>query len=132
MSQNNVQVIQQAYGNFRTGNIGALIDQMDDRVVWDIPSIANVRISGRREGRNRVLEFFQYLGADQESVAFEPREFFSQGDKVVTLGHYDWIVKGTSKRWGGDFVHVFTVRDGKVVHFQEYLDTAAVAEAYKN
>jgi uncharacterized protein len=132
MSQNNVQLVQQAYGNFRTGNIGAIVDQMDDSVVWDLPNIANARVSGRREGPKGVLEFFQLLGADQDNVTFEPKEFIAQGDKVVAIGQYAWIVKQTGKQWGGGFVHVFTWKNGKVVHFQEFMDTAAAAEAFKN
>jgi uncharacterized protein len=132
MNQSNVQLVQQAYGNFRTGNVGALVDQMDDSIVWEVPNVPNSRIGGRRAGRAGVLEFFQFLGADHEVVAFEPQEFFSNGDKVVVLGHYDWVVKPTGKPWGSEFVHVFTVKNGKFVHFREHTDTATAAEAYSN
>ena|SRR5438132_7347260 len=131
MSQNNVQLVQQAYGNFRTGNIGALIDQMHDSVVWDVPVIANSNVGGRRLGRTGTLEFFQTLGNDQEPVSFEPKEFFENGDKVVALGSYEWIVRKTGKRWVSEFVHVFTVQNGKVTHFREHTDTAAAEEAYR-
>ena len=30
-----------------------------------------------------------------------------------------------------DFVHIFTVKDGKVSGFQEFTDTATFAEAYR-
>ena len=31
----------------------------------------------------------------------------------------------------GDFAHVFTVRGGQILAFQEYMDSAAVAKAYR-
>jgi ketosteroid isomerase-like protein len=30
-----------------------------------------------------------------------------------------------------DWAHIFTIRDGKVVKFREFLDTAVAAEAYR-
>ena len=59
------------------------------------------------------------------------REFVAQGDKVAALGHYAWHVKSTGRGWESDFVHVLTVRDGKVTRFQEYTSTAAFVEAFR-
>ena len=39
-------------------------------------------------------------------------------------------VKGTGKRYQTDFVHVWTITDGRVTAFREFLDTAAVAAAF--
>jgi ketosteroid isomerase-like protein len=40
-------------------------------------------------------------------------------------------VKATAREFGSDFAHVFTIRDGKVVAFKEYFDSAAAATAYR-
>jgi ketosteroid isomerase-like protein len=55
----------------------------------------------------------------------------AQGDKVVALGDYAWRVKSTGREYESDFVHVFSVRDGKVARFQEFMDTAVVGWAYR-
>jgi uncharacterized protein len=55
----------------------------------------------------------------------------AQGDKVVALGNYAWRVKSTGLEYETDFVHVFTVRDGKVTRYQEFMDTAVVGGAYR-
>jgi ketosteroid isomerase-like protein len=47
------------------------------------------------------------------------------------LGHYVWQVKANGRTIEGDFAHVFTVRGGQIVAFQEYMDSAAVAKAYR-
>ena len=67
----------------------------------------------------------------QEVQHFDPREFIALGDKVVALGHYAWRVKSTGREFGGDFAHVFTVLDGRVIRFHEYMDTAAAAAAHR-
>ena len=55
--------------------------------------------------------------------AFEPREFIAHGDKVVALGHYAWRVKSTGREFGGDFAHVFTMSNGKVIRFHHPVRT---------
>ena len=127
----NTATVHQAYDNFKTGNIQALLDQMSDDVTWQLPEIEGVALAGKRTGRAGVGEFFATVARDQEVLEFEPREFIAQGDKVVSLGNYKWRVKDTGREFKSDFVHIFTIRDGKVVGFREHLDTAAAAAAYK-
>ena len=127
----NTATVQQAYNNFKTGNIQALLDQMSDDVTWQLPEIEGVALAGKRTGCAGVGEFFATVARDQEVREFEPREFIAQGDKVVSLGNYRWRVKDTGREFKSDFVHIFTLRDGKIVRFREHLDTALAAAAYK-
>lgn len=127
----NTATVQQSYHNFKTGNIQALLDQMSEDVTWQLPEIEFVPLAGKRDGRYAVREFFAMVARDQEVLEFEPREFVAQGDKVVSLGHYKWRVKDTGREFASDFVHIFTVRDGKIVAFREHFDTAVVAVAYQ-
>ncbi|MGH9456216.1 MAG: nuclear transport factor 2 family protein [Thermoanaerobaculia bacterium] len=50
--------------------------------------------------------------------------FISEGEKVVVLGRYSATFKATGRPLDAQFVHVWTVRDGKIVAFQQYADTA--------
>src|SRR5712692_3182890 len=129
--QENTAIAQQAYNNFKTGNIEALLDQLSADVTWQLPEMKGVPLAGKRSGRDGVADFFATVARDQEVLEFEPREFVAQGDKVVSLGHYKWRVKDTGREFATDFVHIFTVRDGKIAAFREHFDTAAVAAAYQ-
>ena len=129
--QDNTATVQQAYNNFKTGNIPGLLNQFSEDVTWQLPEIEGVSISGTRAGREGVKDFFATLARDQDVLEFEPREFVAQADKVVSLGHYSWRVKETGREFESDFVHVFTVRDGRIVAFREHFDTAVVAAAYQ-
>ena len=86
---------------------------------------------GPRKGREETAEFFRSLGEAQDVLTFNPREFVAQGDKVVALGDYSWHVKATGREFGSDWVHVWTVTDGKLSGFQEYTDTAAASKAHQ-
>jgi ketosteroid isomerase-like protein len=128
--QENVSVVERAYESFKRGDIASLLDLLTDDVDWRLPEMENIPFAGRRSGRERVAGFFADLAESQESVKFEPREFVAQGDKVVALGSYVWRVKKNGREYGGDWAHVFTVREGKVTGFQEYMDTAAATAAH--
>ena len=129
--QENTKLVQQVYDNFKSGDIEALFKLLSDDIEWQLPEIENVPFAGRWRGHEQMGQFFDSLVDSQEVQHFDPREFITQGDKVVALGHYSWRVKSTGREFGGDFAHVFTVRGGKVVRFHEYMDTAAAAAAHR-
>ena len=129
--EDNVGVVLRAYENFKAGNVAGILDSVTDDVDWRLPEIGGAGFAGRRRGRDSVAGFFSSLAEAQDTLSFEPREFVAQGDKVVALGNYRWRVKKNGREYGGEWAHVFTVRDGKIASFREYLDTAALADAHR-
>ena len=81
------------------------------------------RTRRRRTIFNKVLDV-------QDTVEFVPGEYIAQGDKVVVLGHFLMRIKSTGREFSSDWVHVWTVKNGKVTRFYEYVDTAVVSKAY--
>jgi uncharacterized protein len=128
--QENRQLVEQAYAKFKAGDIPTLLQSMSEDITWQLPQVENVPLGGKRQGRGEVGEFFSTLASLMVPRSFEPREFIAQADKVVVLGHYDWQVKANGRTWESDFAHVFTVRGGQIVAFQEYTDSAAIAKAF--
>ena len=131
MSEENKSIVQQAYNDFKSGNIEALLDLMAEDITWTLPEMEGVPFAGKRTGRNAVAQFFSLVGTSQESLRFEPRDLIAEGDKVVALGSYDWRVKANAREFSGDFAHVWTIRNGKAVEFHEYTDTAACSNAHQ-
>jgi uncharacterized protein len=127
----NTELVQQGYQHFQNGDIQGLLGLLSDDVEWTQFEIEGVPFSGMHRGPERVGEFFSQVFDTEEVLHFEPREFVAQGDKVVALGDYAWRVKSTGREYETDFVHVFTVRDGKVARYQEFMDTAVVGWAYR-
>ena len=127
----NTELVQQGYQHFQNGDIQGLLGLLSEDVEWTQFEIEGVPFSGTRRGPERVSEFFSQVFDTEDPLHFEPREFVAQDDKVVALGHYAWRVKSTGREYESDFVHVFTVRDGKVAKYQEFMDTAVVGAAYR-
>ena len=131
MSEQNKAIVKQAYDNFKSGNIEAVLNLMSEDVAWTLPEMENVPFGGKRTGRTAVREFFATIDTLQKPLRFEPREFIAEGDRVVSLGSYEWRVKATNRDFSGEFAHVWTIRDGKAIAFHEYTDTAACENAYR-
>lgn len=127
----NRQLIEQAYANFKAGDIATLLQSMSEDITWQLPEVENVPFTGKRQGRGAVAEFFSMLASLQDARSFEPREFIAQGNKVAVLGHYVWQVKANGRTYEADFAHVFTLRGVQIVAFHEYTDTAAAAKAFR-
>ena len=131
MSEQNKAIVQQAYNNFKTGDIEGLLNLMSDDISWTLPEMEGVPFAGKRTGRASVAEFFDSVGSSQDVLSFEPRELIAEGDKVIALGSYSWRVKANGREFGCDFAHVWTIQDGKAVVFQEYMHSAVAVSAYQ-
>lgn len=127
----NTHIVQNVYEFFRGGDIKSLLNLLSEDIEWQLPEIEHVPFAGKRRGHEQMGQFFAALVDTQDIQHFEPREFIAHGDKVVALGHYAWRVKSTGREFGGDFAHVFTMYDGKVIRFHEYMDTAAAGAAHR-
>ncbi len=127
----NTKVVQEAYAAFGRGDVQGILDRLTDDVIWKgvYGAAAYVPTSGERRGKAAVATFFKQLAESVKFSKFEPKEFVATGDKVVALGSYT-ATTSTGKGFDSDFSMVFTFRDGKVSHFQEFTDSAAINVAY--
>ena len=83
--------------------------------------------------RTWALEEENFTGsiADLVALAFEAREFFGSGDRVVVLGFMRFKVHSTGKEWEADWAMAFTVRDGLITEWRVLFDMGAEAAAFQ-
>jgi ketosteroid isomerase-like protein len=127
----NTKVVQDAYAAFARSDIRTLLTHFADDIVWIgvYGAASYVPTSGERRGKAAVAEFFKQVAENVNFSRFEPKEFVATGDKVVALGHYT-ATTPIKKSFDSDFAMVFTLRNGKVTHFQEFCNSAALNAAY--
>jgi ketosteroid isomerase-like protein len=127
MSQEqNVEIVRRGYEAFGRGDIDTLLSLLDENIEWTTPGPPELPTAGTRRGRQQVGEFFQLLDDVFEIQRFDAKAFISEGDRVVVLGDDTSRIKATGKVLDAQWAHVHTLKGGKIVSFQEYLDTAAV------
>jgi uncharacterized protein len=127
--QPNLDVVRKVYVAFDRGDLEGILALLDPEVSWRTPGAPDLPTGGLRHGIAAVREFFPLLLSTFDLAEFQPRDFFAAGDKVVVLGTSREGPKGTGRLVDFRWVHVFTLRDGKIVAFEEPADvTALVAE----
>ena len=123
----NVEATKKGYECFQRGDIPSLIrDLLDDNCIWISPG-PNDKLpwAGTFKGKHEIANFFAHVEQNLEFTEFAPREMIEQGETVVVLGTLAGRAKKTGKAVKNEWAHVFKFRQGKVVFFQEYIDTAA-------
>jgi uncharacterized protein len=128
--QANRQLVQQAYQSVKAGDVQSLLNSLAEDIQWQLPEMENVPFAGTWRGREQVEQFFSIVAQTQDVVEFDLEDFIAQGDKVVVLGRFSQRVKSTGRISTSAWAHVWTVKDGRVTHFYEYVDTAAVSRAH--
>jgi ketosteroid isomerase-like protein len=129
--QQNKQAVKEAYLMFQNGDIAGLVDRVLDEAEWVSAESDFMPFAGAFHGKQGVAEFFAKLGASMQALSFEPKDFIAEGDRVVVTGHATWLVKPTGLQFDSPWVHVFTMRDGKVIRFESFADSAAGERAFR-
>jgi len=125
----NLDTVKRLYAAFGAADLPTVVGLLDAGVDWSVPGSAPW--SGEGRGLEHVQRFFQALGAAAALETFEPRSFVADGDKVVVLGYEEGKARATGRGWKTHFTHVFTIAGGKIVAHREYVDTQAIADAFR-
>ena len=125
--QQNLEVVQRGYEAFGRGDLEGLIALLDANVSWVTPGPEDMPTAGTRRGHAAVRDFFSTLLGMIEIADFQPQQFLTSGDTVVVLGTDVSKVRATGKTIAFQWVHIFTVRNDRVVAFEERGDVSALA-----
>jgi len=126
----NVDVIKRLYRAFSEGDLDAVFDMIDPHVEW-IES-AGIPYGGVFKGHEAILNgVFAKIGAEWDNFTADVDQFIGSGDIVVTLGSDSGTFKATGKTMTAATASVWTLKNGKVVKFRQYIDTLAVVNATK-
>ena len=119
MSDKNLELARGAYDAFGRGDIPAVLGALSEDVEWNAaPAVLPHGTKAR--GREAVGEFFQGLGSTWQDFSVDAQDFLASGDRVCVIGRADGTLNDTKTGYG--FVHAWTVRDGELARFDEYVD----------
>ena len=120
------EIVVEFYNNLKVGDVAGALGLMAPDIEWI--TMWHYKVDGR--GPERVAEgLFKTLAAEWSSFALVPTKFIVDGDIVVSLGDFTGTHVTTGKRTKARYAHVWTVRDGKITRFRQYIDTLAIAQA---
>lgn len=131
MSNANIAHVQGLYAAFGKGDVAAIVAGLTPDVDWEtVGRSSDFPTLGPRKGSAAVTEFFRLVAENEDFSDFTPREFYAADDKVFVLGSYKLKVRKTGTPIASEWVHVFTLKNGKVARFREHTDTAQFATAF--
>ncbi|MDJ0735476.1 MAG: nuclear transport factor 2 family protein [Nostocaceae cyanobacterium] len=124
----NVDIIKGLYQAFAAGDMDSVLAILDPNVEW-IES-DGIPYGGVFQGQEAVVNgVFAKIGTEWDNFTARVDEFIDAGDTVVTLGVDSGTYKATGKSMQAPTASIWTLKDGKVVKFRQYIDTLAVTSA---
>lgn len=127
----NTDIIKQLYACYAKGDIAGVLAAMHPDIVWIEPGYPAVPYSGVFKGIDGIKEM---LGKEHEMLkvqSFTPISFLSNDTQVAVLGTDTTQVISTGKVYTTSWVQAFTLSNSLITHVEVYMDTEAVAAAFK-
>jgi ketosteroid isomerase-like protein len=125
-TEENVQIVKDWFA--ATGSdTQRMLALSDENIEWIIPG-EDWPLAGTHRGHAGLTDLLQ-KASELETSYPGPPEYVAQGDRVLVIGRATGKVKATNKSFVDDWVFAITVRNGKLTHIREYVDTQALARA---
>jgi ketosteroid isomerase-like protein len=128
----NVSIVKQLYLAFSRRDIPAILAMLSPDVEWGEPANPYNPAGGTRYGHAGFLEWANIGRQSEEILVLDPQKFLSNFDTVAVVGYTKCLARPTNKSYETDFVHLFTLKENKIVRFQEFFDTYIAGEAFRH
>ena len=80
---------------------------------------------------NVTKNVFSRLGSEWIDYKFTPEDYVASEDKVVAYGTYTGAYKITGKPFTARVAHVWKLKEGRIIKFEQFVDSQLVNEAMK-
>lgn len=130
----NVSIIDGMYNAFAKGDIPTVLGGMDANIVWN-EAEGNTYADGNPYiGPDAVLNgVFARVGGEWDGFKLVDIQLHNMSNNhVLATLRYNGTYKKTNKTIDAQVAHLWTLKNGKVVAFQQYVDTKQLADAEEN
>ncbi len=130
MPGGNVAIVKGIYQAFAGGDVASAVASMSPEIEWNEAENFPYADGNPYRGPEAIVGgVFARIGGEWDGFAIEPEQFLDAGDTVVVTGRYSGTYKATGRSMNPQVAHFWTLAEGKVVRFQQLVDTLAVARA---
>lgn len=126
MSQANIDLVKKLYEAFGRRDQMTIVSLVDSSI--EVRQSDLLPWGGSYSGLSGLVQFFMKLLSNVDSQ-LDQNQFIDAGDDVVMIGRTHGKTKAKGTPFDVTAIHVWTVRNGKVVGFHPYIDTPAMLEA---
>ena len=130
----NLKLVKGAYSNWNNNKEVSFENWMNllaDDVRWRSlgGGAAGMEFTGTCQCKDDVRNYFVGLAQDWEMQHYTPEHFVAEGEWVVMRGTCGWRHRRTNKVVETPKADFLRLKNGKVVEFHEFYDTAAALQA---
>ncbi len=119
-------VVQEVYEAFGRRDVPGILSRVAEDVDFEFVGSPGLAYAGNRRSHAQVADFFAAVGRTDDIKAFEPRELIESADGNVTvLGWEKATALDTGKDFESEWIHLFTVKGGKITRWRGFFNTAA-------
>lgn len=124
-ARDNIKLLEHFYDAASRGEFEAVRTALDPNVEWIEPNVPGLWFGGTHRGAEAVWKEVMAPTADKfDKFKVKMRKFHSVGDHVIAIGFFHGHCKATGKELDAATAHVCTVRDGRIVRFEAFHDSA--------
>ena len=124
----NIDLVRGLYDAFARGDVPAFLARLDPRIRWNEAESFPYSDRNPYIGPEAIVTgVFQRILTDYEGFRVEVGELAGGGDVVTMLGRYKGKSTKTGRALDVQCQHTWWIQAGKVVRFQQMVDTASVA-----
>ena len=128
MSNKNYDAIKAHYAGSDAKDLAAMMAPITASTAWT--EMAGFPYAGTYVGPDAVISgVFKRIGEDWEGYTFALEKLVDGGTTIAGIGTYSGVCRKTGKLMTARVVHVWEMRDGKAVSFEQFTDTKLVAAA---
>ncbi len=131
IQEENIKLVQKLYTAFGNRDINAILSMLCEEVEWGEPSNPFNPCGGTRYGHQGFLEWVNIGRQSEEIISLSPQKFLTDNESVAVVGNIKCRAISTGKIYESDFVHLVTIKLGKISKFQEFFDTYIAGEAFR-
>ena len=126
MSQADVQAIRDLYEAFGRKDLPAMLAMLHPQVEFSQSPL--LPWGGIYRGQEEASRFFITL-AEHVDSRIEVDDIIDAGEHIVALGHSRGRVRANGQAFEVAIAHVWTMRQGKALRFENYLDIPTMLRA---
>ncbi|GAA0586699.1 hypothetical protein GCM10009416_26520 [Craurococcus roseus] len=117
------------YAEYGRGNRAAVFEALAEDVDWRSVGPAQVPWSGSYAGPDGVRSYFERLDSAVQVLRYEVERTVAQGEWVTALVRVRVRFPATGVERDFAAANVMRLRDGRILEFREFFDTAGALEA---
>lgn len=118
------------FSSLKDGDIERALDAVHEEAVFSAPGPDTVPIYNTFHGVEGAREFIRILGEMFDTEAFEIYDVVEKDNYVFAIGLMKHRVKKTGRIFECEWALVCKIKDGKIISYKMFEDTAALEKAY--